>query len=172
MLSTIKPRLSLPKDTGFAFSLWSNSIKRENCTWKLHLKTLRIRYESNQTSVGWIFSKTFKRFSLICYCSEKVDRAFRQLSLSLLPILGCVVPGFTVCVSRSFITTLAQTWVSEKVTDGGRDALLSYLPHGVVLYCNFSEEEVDIVPIIHCLDKVRFCRQKGTLIGDMSHSIK
>lgn len=71
---------------------------------------------------------------------------------------------------------LKQQWlqrqVSENVTNGARDALRSYLPHGVVLYRNFSEEEVDIVSIIQCLDKVGLCGQTGTLIGDMSHSVK
>lgn len=76
------------------------------------------------------------------------------------------------CISRSFTAMLVGKWVSENVTNGARDTLLPYLPHSVVLYCNFSEEEVDIVSVIHCLDKVRLCRQKGTLIGDMSQSVR
>lgn len=67
---------------------------------------------------------------------------------------------------------MVQKWVSENATSGARDSLPSYLPHSVVFYGNFSEEEVDIVPVIHCLDKVGLCRQTGTLIGDMSHSVK
>lgn len=46
----------------------------------------------------------FKWFPVICYCSEKVAWASRQLDLSLLPILSCVVTGFA--ISRSFKTTL------------------------------------------------------------------
>lgn len=48
----------------------------------------------------------FKRFPVICYCSEKVAWASRQLSLSLLPILSCAVTGFAICISRSFKTAL------------------------------------------------------------------
>lgn len=34
-----------------------------------------------------------------------------------------------------------------------------YLSHGVVLHSYFPEEEVDVVSIIHCLDKVRLYGQ-------------
>lgn len=112
----------------------------------------------------------FKWFPVICYCSEKVAWASRQLNLSLLPILSCVVTGFA--ISRSFKTTLVAKMGLRKCHKWRQGRPPPYLPHGVILYCNFSEEEVDIVSIIQCLDKVRLCGQTGTLIGDMSHSVK
>lgn len=65
-------------------------------------------------------------------------------------------------ISMSFVTALVQKG----------DILPSYLSHGVVLHRYFPEEEVDIVSIIHCLDKVWFCGQMGILIGDVSHGVK
>lgn len=41
--------------------------------------------------------------------------------------------------------------------------LPAYLSHGVVLHGDFPEEEVDIVSIVHCLDKVWFCGQIGNV---------
>lgn len=40
-----------------------------------------------------------------------------------------------------------------------------YLSHCVVFHSYFPEEEVDIISIIHCLDKVWFCGQIVTLVG-------
>lgn len=72
-----------------------------------------------------------------------------------------LVLGFTVLLSKSLIATLAPNG----------DSLPSYLSHGVVLHRYFPKEEIDVVSIIHSLDKVRFCGQMGTLVGDMSQRV-
>lgn len=73
-----------------------------------------------------------------------------------------LVIRFMVLISKSLITTLAPNG----------DILPAYLSHGVVLHRYFPKEEVDVVSIVYRLDKIRFCGQMGTLIGDMSHRVK
>lgn len=53
-----------------------------------------------------------------------------------------------------------------------RQCFCPYLSHAVVLHCYFPEEEVNIIAVVHCLDKVWFWKKEKTSYLCTVHGIQ
>lgn len=51
---------------------------------------------------------------------------------------------------------IAYVFLLLNLTKSLKAMFCPYLSHAVVLHCYFPEEEVNVIAIVHCLDKVWF----------------